>query len=168
MLEKFLVLLERFVVAHELIAAYSKREVFDATLGETVYFSEEETKEKMDKFVEEKKKEVKAAPKKAAPKKASKPEPEEEDLNDEEEEPVKKDTKKKAAKPEVDLSELRAEIKMMSAAIVEEDDDQCTDEFDDMMDEFEVRNINKIHDEDVVEFHAELKKLVARYFEIKD
>lgn len=162
MLEKFLVLLERFVVAHELIAANSGK------VKETAYFSEEETKEKMDKFVEEKKKEVKAATKKAAPKKSAKPEPEEEeDLNDDEP-PVKKVTKKKAAKPEVDLSELRAEIKMMAAAIVEEDDDQCTDEFDDMMDEYEVRNINNIHDEDVTEFHAELKKLVARYFEIKE
>lgn len=160
MLEKFLVLLERFVVAHELIAANSKREVFEATLGETAKDAVAES-ESVKKAVKE------VAPKKSAPKKSAKPEPEEEDLEDDEP-PVKKETKKKAAKPEVDLSELRAEIKMMSAAIVEEDDDQCTDEFDDMMDEFEVRNINKIHDEDVVEFHAELKKLVARYFEIKE
>jgi len=160
MLEKFLVLLERFVVAHELIAANSKREVFEATLGETAKDAVAGS-ESVKKAVKE------VATKKAAPKKASKPEPEDEDLEDDEP-PVKKETKKKAAKPEVDLSELRAEIKMMVAAIVEEDDDQCTDEFDDMMDEFEVRNINKIHDEDVVEFHAELKKLVARYFEIKE
>lgn len=155
MLEKFLVLLERFVVAHELIAANSgKTETKIVAPG-------------ADKPMPEEVKVEKAAPKKAAPKKVAKPEPEDEDLEDDEPQ-VKKDTKKKAAKPEVDLSELRAEIKMMVAAIVEEDDDQCTDEFDDMMDEYEVRNINKIHDEDVAEFHAELKKLVARYFEIKE
>lgn len=160
MLEKFLILLERFVVAHELIAANSKREVFEATLGETAKDAVAES-ESVKKAVKE------AAPKKAAPKKASKPEPEDDDLEDDEP-PVKKGAKAKAAKPEVDLSELRAEIKMMAAAIVEEDDDDCTDEFDDMMDEYDVRNINKISDEDVTEFHAELKKLVARYFEIKE
>jgi len=158
MLEKFLVLLERFVVAHELIAANSKREVFEATLSETV-------KESVAEYI---KKEVKAAPKKAAPKKASKPEPEEEDLNDEEEEPVKKETKKKAAKPEVDLSELRAEIKMMAGAVGEGDNDDCADDFDDLMDEYDARTISKISDEDVVAFHADLKKLVSKYYEIED
>lgn len=158
MLEKFLVLLERFVVAHELIAANSAVRTVTEQAGNVSVTVTEPVKEV---------KVGKAGPKTAAPKKTAKPEPEDEDLEDEEP-PVKKETKKKAAKPEVDLSELRAEIKMMAAAIVEEDDDQCTDEFDDMMDEFEVRNINKIHDEDVVEFHSELKKLVARYFEIKE
>ncbi|MEG2569802.1 MAG: hypothetical protein RSA70_00025 [Clostridia bacterium] len=109
-----------------------------------------------------------AAPKKAAPKKASKPEPEEEDLNDEEEEPVKKDTKKKAAKPEVDLSELRAEIKMMAGAVGEGDDDDCADLFEDLMDEYDARTVSKISDEDVVAFHADLKKLVSKYYEIED
>lgn len=161
MLEKFLVLLERFVVAHELIAANSGKE------EETAYFSEEETKEKMDKFVEEKKKEVKTAPKKAAPKKASKPEPEDDDLEDDEP-PVKKGAKKKAAKPEVDLSELRAEIKMMAGAVGEGDNDDCADDFDALMDEYDARTISKISDEDVVAFHADLKKLVSKYYEIED
>ena len=164
MLEKFLVLLERFVVAHELIAANS-----DKTETKRVAHGGDKPKPETKRVAHggDKPKPDGAKVEKAAPKKASKPEPEDEDLEDDEP-PVKKETKKKAAKPEVDLSELRAEIKMMAAAIVEEDDDQCTDEFDDMMDEYEVRNINKIHDEDVVEFHAELKKLVARYFEIKE
>ncbi|MEG2376852.1 MAG: hypothetical protein RSC43_00690 [Clostridia bacterium] len=161
MLEKFLVLLERFVVAHELIAANSKREVFEATLGETIKDAVAES-ESVKKAVKE------AAPKKAAPKKASKPEPEEEDLNDEEEEPVKKDTKKKAAKPEVDLSELRAEIKMMAGAVGEGDDDDCADLFEDLMDEYDARTVSKISDEDVVAFHADLKKLVSKYYEIED
>ncbi|WQY91244.1 hypothetical protein [Hafnia phage TS33] len=160
MLEKFLVLLERFVVAHELIAANSNREVFEAALGETVKVAVAES-ESVKKAVKE------VAPKKAAPKKATKPEPEEEDLNDEEE-PVKKDTEKKAAKPEVDLSELRAEIKMMAGAVGEGDNDDCADDFDDLMDEYDARTISKISDEDVVAFHADLKKLVSKYYVIED
>lgn len=161
MLEKFLVLLERFVAAHELIAANSKREVFEATLGETIKDAVAES-ESVKKAVKE------VAPKKSARQKAAKPEPEEDDLNDEEEEPVKKDTKKKAAKPEVDLSELRAEIKMMAGAVGEGDNDDCADDFDDLMDEYDARTISKISDEDVVAFHADLKKLVSKYYEIED
>lgn len=158
MLEKFLVLLERFVVAHELIAANSKREVFESTLGETVKDAVAES-ESVKKAVKE--------VKKAAPKKAAKPEPEDDDLEDDEP-PVKKDTKKKAAKPEVDLSELRAEIKMMAGAVGEGDNDDCADDFDDLMDEYDARTISKISDEDVVAFHADLKKLVSKYYEIED
>lgn len=162
MLEKFLVLFERFVVAHELIAANSKREVFEATLGETIKVAAAESE-----YVKKAVKEV--TPKKSAPKKAAKPEPEEEDLDDEEEEePVKKETKKKAAKPEVDLSELRAEIKMMAGAVGEGDNDDCVDDFDDLMDEYDARTISKISDEDVAAFHADLKKLVSKYYEIED
>lgn len=160
MLEKFLVLLERFVVAHELIAANSKREVFEATLGETAKDAVAES-ESVKKAVKE------VATKKAAPKKSAKPEPEDNDLEDEEP-PVKKDTKKKAAKPEVDLSELRAEIKMMAGAVGEGDNDDCADDFDDLMDEYDARTISKISDEDVVAFHADLKKLVSKYYEIED
>lgn len=164
MLEKFLVLLERFVVAHELIAANS-----DKSQGK-VYFSEEETKEKMDKFVEEKKKEVeKAAPKKA-PKKTAKPEPEDDDLADDEEDekPAPKKTAKTKAKPEVDLDALREEIKTMAEAIGEGDSDECADNFDDMLDDFGARNIGKIKDEDVAEFHGLLKEMVVKYYDVTE
>lgn len=155
MLEKFLVLLERFVVAHELIAANSgKTETKIVAPG-------------ADKPMPEEIKVEKAAPKKAAPKKSTKPEPEDEDLEDDEPQ-VKKDTKKKAAKPEVDLSELRAEIKMMAGAVGEGDDDDCADAFEDLMDEYDARTVSKISDEDVVAFHADLKKLVSKYYEIED
>lgn len=164
MLEKFLVLLERFVVAHELIAANSEREVFEATLGETAKDAVAES-ESVKKAVKE------VAPKKAAPKKASKPEPEDDDLSDDEEaeKPApKKTAKTKANKPEVDLDALRAEIKTMAEAIGEGDSDECADNFDDMLDEFDARNIGKIKDEDVAEFHGLLKEMVAKFYEIED
>lgn len=156
MLETFIKLLERFVVAHELIAANSAVRTVTEQAGD------------VSVTVTEPVKEVKTAPKKSAPKRAAKPEPEEENLNDEEEEPVKKDTKKKATKPEVDLSELRAEIKMMAGAVGEGDDDDCADAFEDLMDEYDARTVSKISDEDVVAFHADLKKLVSKYYEIED
>lgn len=158
MLEKFLVLLERFVVAHEMIAANSKREVFEATLGETI-----------KDVVEESESVKKAAPKKA-PKKATKPEPEDDDLNDDEEaeKPAPKKTTKTKAKPEVDLDALREEIKTMAEAIGEGDSDECADNFDDMLDDFGARNIGKIKDEDVAEFHGLLKAMVAKFYEIED
>lgn len=163
MLEKFLVLLERFVVAHELLAANSGKKQaelisVDTATGKTI---KEEVTEKAEK----------AAPKKA-PKKTAKPEPEDDDLADDEEDeepPVKKDTKKKkAAKPEVDLDALREEIKTMAEAIGEGDSDECADNFDDMLDDFGARNIGKIKDEDVAEFHGLLKEMVAKFYEIED
>lgn len=162
MLEKFLVLLERFVVAHELIAANSKREVFEATLGETIKDVVAES-ESVKKAVKE------AAPKKA-PKKAAKPEPEDDDLADDEEaeKPAPKKTAKTKAKPEVDLDALREEIKTMAEAIGEGDSDECADNFDDMLDDFGARNIGKIKDEDVAEFHGLLKEMVAKFYEIED
>lgn len=148
MLETFIKLLERFVVAHERIAANSAVRTVTEQAGDVSVTVTEVVKG--------------GATKKTAPKKASKPEPEDDEPT------VKKETKKKAAKPEVDLSELRAEIKMMAGAVGEGDNDDCADDFDDLMDEYDARTISKISDEDVVAFHADLKKLVSKYYEIED
>lgn len=57
---------------------------------------------------------------------------------------------------------------MMAGAVGEGDNDDCADDFDDLMDEYDARTISKISDEDVVAFHADLKKLVSKYYEIED
>jgi hypothetical protein len=155
MLDKFLVLLERFVVAHELIAANSAKPVAEGV--ETVVegpASEPEQKP--------------AAKRTRAPAKAkAAPEPEQEpEEEEEEEEPA---PKAKAGKKVVhDLTVLREEIKTIATHIAEGDSDECADEFDDLLEDFKVRTVTKLADDDVEEFHAEAKRIVSKYYELED
>lgn len=150
MLEKMLVLLERFVVAHELIAANSAKPV--AVLGEVV-----STLEVAEPEQKAPAKRTRATKPKAAPE----PEPKQE----EEEEAPKP---KAAPEPEPDLDTLREEIKTMATHIAEGDSDECADEFDDLLEDFKVRTVTKLADDDVEEFHAEAKKIVSKYYELED
>lgn len=143
MLEKMLVLLERFVVAHELIAANSAKPV--AVLGEVVSTLEPAEPEQKP-----------AAKPKAAP------EPEQEEA------PKPKAKAKAKAKEAADIDTLRDEIKTMATHIAEGDSDECADEFDDLLEDFKVRTVTKLADDDVEEFHAEAKKIVSKYYELED
>lgn len=154
MLDKFLVLLERFVVAHELIAANSAKPV--AVLGEVVSTPEDAEPEQKAPA-----KRTRATKPKAAPE----PEPEPEQ---EEEEEAPKPKAKAKAKYEPDLDTLREEIKTMATHIAEGDSDECADEFDDLLEDFKVRTVTKLNDDDVGEFHAEAKKIVSKYYELED
>ena len=153
MLDKFLVLLERFVVAHELIAANSAKPV--AVMGEVVggVSGGAEAAEPEQK-----------APAKctrtAKPKAAPEPEPEQE------EEEAPKPKAKAKAKEAADIDTLRDEIKTMATHIAEGDSDECADEFDDLLEDFKVRTVTKLADDDVEDFHAEAKKIVAKYYEL--
>ena len=154
MLDKFLVLLERFVVAHELIAANSAKPV--AVAGELV------------STLEAAEPEQKAPAKRtrtAKPKATPEPEPEQEE---EPEEEAPKPKAKAKAKEAPDLDTLRDEIKTMATHIAEGDSDECADEFDDLLEDFKVRTVTKLADDDVAEFHAEAKKIVAKYYELED
>ena len=151
MLEKMLVLLERFVVAHELIAANSAKPV--AVLGEVA--AAPEVAEPEQKVLA---KRTRAAKPKAAPE----PEPEQE------EEEAPKPKAKAKAKSEPDLDTLRDEIKTMATHIAEGDSDECADEFDDLLEDFKVRTVTKLVDDDVEEFHAEAKKIVSKYYELEE
>lgn len=152
MLDKMLVLLERFVVAHELIAANSAKPV--AVLGEVV-----STLEAAEPEQKAPAKRTRAAKPKAAPE----PEPEQE------EEEVRITTpKSRKDKGEKDLDTLREEIKTMATHIAEGDSDECADEFDDLLEDFKVRTVTKLNDDDVEEFHAEAKKIVSKYYELED
>lgn len=157
MLDKFLVLLERFVVAHELIAANSAKPV--AVLGELVGGSSGSA----DVAEPEQKAPAKRT-RTAKPKVAPEPEPEPE----QEEEEAPKPKAKAKAKEAPDLDTLRDEIKTMATHIAEGDSDECADEFDDLLEDFKVRTVTKLNDDDVEDFHAEAKKIVAKYYELED
>jgi len=151
MLDKFLELLERFVVAHELIAANSVRVTGPA--GEVAATPEAAEPE------------PKAPTKRGRPAK-SKAEPEPEPEQEEDEAPKPK--AKAKAKEATDLDTLRDEIKTMATHIAEGDSDECADEFDDLLEDFKVRTVTKLNDDDVEDFHAEAKKIVSKYYELED
>ena len=154
MLDKFLVLLERFVVAHELIAANSAKPVAVASeLVSTLEAAEPEQKPAAKRT------------RTAKPKAAPEPEPEQEE---EPEEEAPKPKAKAKAKEAPDLDTLREEIKTMATHIAEGDSDECADEFDDLLEDFKVRTVTKLADDDVEEFHAEAKKIVSKYYELED
>lgn len=156
MLEKMLVLLERFVVAHELIAANSAKPA--AVMGELVGGSSGSA----DVAEPEQKAPAKRT-RAAKPKAAPEPEPEQEE---DEEAPNPK--AKAKAKEAPDLDTLRDEIKTMATHIAEGDSDECADEFDDLLEDFKVRTVTKLADDDVEDFHAEAKKIVSKYYELED
>ena len=151
MLEKMLVLLERFVVAHELIAANSAKPV--AVAGEVAAAPEAAEPEQKAPA-----KRTRATKPKAAPE----PEPEQE------EEEAPKPKAKAKAKEAADIDTLREEIKTMATHIAEGDSDECADEFDDLLEDFKVRTVTKLNDDDVEDFHAEAKKIVSKYYELED
>lgn len=72
---------------------------------------------------------------------------------------------KKDADP---LAEMRDEIKQYAAIIAGGDDDDANDEFDDLLESFEIKSIAKLEDDDVEDFHKDLKEIVETYFELED
>lgn len=154
MLEKFLVLLERFVVAHELIAANSAKQVAvaeTATITPTV--AKEATKEIPvegedlvgTKPAEEEK--PKRKPRKAKVEEPT-PEPEEE-------------------KEEVDYQSLRDQIQAIDDAINEGPSDAACDDSDELLEEFTGKKmkIAAIKDEDLAEYLERLTAIKNKYFE---
>lgn len=156
MLDKFLALLERFVVAHELIAANSVKQPATLTVANNTTKPVEIKVEGEDVI---------------DTKPAKKEKPEEDDLADDEpeEKPKRKPrATKPKAEPEPDLDKLREEIEVMAKHIGSGDSDDCADELDDLMDEYDVRSVKKLGDLQVQEFHKELKAIVAKYYDIQE
>lgn len=156
MLDQFLKLLERFVVAHELIAANSAKQVVvaeTATITPTV--AKEATKEipvegedVVDtKPVEEEK--PKRKPRKA---KVEEPTPEPEEEED---------------KEEVDYQSLRDQIQAIDDAINEGPSDAACDDSDELLEEFTGKKmkIAAIKDEDLAEYLERLTAIKNKYFE---
>lgn len=160
MLETIIKLLERFVVAHELIAANSgnKETSVGALTVDVTTTGVETVKQELDKALKEVEK--------------AKAKPEEDDLADDEPEEKPKTRKprttKPKAEPEPDLDKLREEIEVMAKHIGSGDSDDCADELDDLLDEYDARSVKKLKDLQVQEFHKELKAIVAKYYDIEE
>lgn len=164
MLEKFLVLLERFVVAHELIAANSVRrtelpKAITAPYGKDADSGDAET--------------ATIATTKELP-------VEGEDVVDtkpaEEEKPKRKPRKAKAEEPapepeedkeEVDYQSLRDQIQAIDDAINEGPSDAACDDSDELLEEFTGKKmkIAAIKDEDLAEYLERLTAIKNKYFE---
>ncbi|EJE9216787.1 hypothetical protein M5494_004388 [Salmonella enterica] len=157
MLDKFLVLLERFVVAHELIAANSAKQPATVTVANNTV-KPVEIKVEGEDVIDTKPAKVK-------------PEPED-DLDDEEPEEKPK-RKPRQAKPKEepkcpDVAKLREDIKTIAKAIAAGDSDECADKFDELLEDYKVRTVTKLADEDVEAFHKDATKLVGKYYEIEE
>lgn len=161
MLDQFLKLLERFVVAHELIAANSAKQVVHAAAPlevETVVYTEESASE----CEEETTKEIPV---------------EGEDIVDtkpaEEEKPKRKSRKAKVEEPtpepeeEVDYQSLRDRIQAIDDAINEGPSDAACDDSDELLEEFTGKKmkIAAIKDEDLAEYLERLTAIKNKYFE---
>ena len=156
MLDKFLVLLERFVVAHELLAANSAKQPAELISKETA------TGDTLKEIATEEAKQSEV----------KKPEPED-DLADDEEPEEKPKRKPRQAKPKdepkgPDVAKLREEIKTIAKAIAAGDSDECADKFDELLEDYKVRTVTKLADEDVEAFHKDATKLVGKYYEVEE
>ena len=158
MLDKFLALLERFVVAHELIAANSaKQPAFVTVANDTT--KPVEIKVEGEDVIDTKP--------------VKKPDPVDDDLADEEsqEEKPKRAPRKGKVKedaPEVDLTKIKDELVQMAQHIGSGDSDECDNEFQDLLDEYDVRSVKKLPDDKLEKFHRELKDIVAKYYDVEE
>lgn len=171
MLEKFLVLLERFVVAHELIAANSVKQPTNKSVGEltvdVAVTGVETVKKELAKALEEVEK-AKEIPVEGENIVDTKPA--------EEEKPKRKSRKAKAEeqtpepeeeKEEVDYQSLRDRIQAIDDAINEGPSDAACDDSDELLEEFTGKKmkIAAIKDEDLAEYLERLTAIKNKYFE---
>lgn len=154
MLDQFLKLLERFVVAHELIAANSAKQVVvaeTATIEPTV--AKEATKEipvEGEGIVDTKPAEEEKPKRKPRKAKVEEPTPEPEE-----------------EKEEVDYQSLRDQIQAIDDAINEGPSDAACDDSDELLEEFTGKKmkIAAIKDEDLAEYLERLTAIKNKYFE---
>lgn len=158
MLDQFLKLLERFVVAHELIAANSVKQVVVAgTATTTPTVAEEATKEipvEGEDVVDTKPAEEEKPKRKPRKAKVEEPTPEPEEEKEEE-------------KEEVDYQSLRDKIQAIDDAINEGPSDAACDDSDELLEEFTGKKmkIAAIKDEDLAEYLERLTAIKNKYFE---
>lgn len=160
MLDQFLKLLERFVVAHELIAANSAKQVVVAEVDGLTAGTKADV--------------VRAVVKAEATKEIQ---VEGEDVVDtkpaEEEKPKRKPRKTKVEEPvqeekeEVDYQSLRDQIQAIDDAINEGPSDAACDDSDELLEEFTGKKmkIAAIKDEDLAEYLERLTAIKNKYFE---
>ncbi|EEB7324550.1 hypothetical protein DI377_21625 [Salmonella enterica subsp. enterica serovar Enteritidis] len=170
MLDQFLKLLERFVVAHELIAANSAKQAPNKSVSEmTVDVSVagvETVKKELSKALKEVEK-AKELPVEGESIVDTKPA--------EEEKPKRKPRKAKVEEPEpeeeekeeVDYQSLRDQIQAIDDAINEGPSDAACDDSDELLEEFTGKKmkIAAIKDEDLSEYLERLTAIKNKYFE---
>lgn len=163
MLEQFLKLLERFVVAHELIAANSAKQparVAAPLEVETVVYTKEAIAESVsdakellvegEEVIDTKPAEEDKPKRKPRKAKAEEPAPEPEE-----------------GKEEVDYQSLRDQIQAIDDAINEGPSDAACDDSDELLEEFTGKKmkIAAIKDEDLAEYLERLTAIKNKYFE---
>ncbi|ENK0369608.1 hypothetical protein AB2Y34_004497 [Salmonella enterica] len=171
MLEQFIKLFERFVAAHELIAANSAKQAPNKSVSEmTVDVSVagvETVKKELSKALKEVEK-AKELPVEGESIVDTKPA--------EEEKPKRKPRKAKAEEPapepeeekeEVDYQSLRDQIQAIDDAINEGPSDAACDDSDELLEEFTGKKmkIAAIKDEDLAEYLERLTAIKNKYFE---
>lgn len=157
MIEKFYALLERFVIAHELIAAAASKTAAPAKNAEA---------------------QNAAAPAEEKPTRTRKA-PATKELPEDDEPEEKTTTKKRGGKTEAPAkaarskkgTDKRAAIGEMAKVAVEgdglddEDADALVDKFDDLLEDFEVKNVKELDDDQVDEFHDALKEIIEEFYD---
>ncbi|EEA6574711.1 hypothetical protein GO103_004400 [Salmonella enterica] len=179
-LEKFLTLVERFVVAHELIAANSALKSVDAMLTKAEAPFRGEVPDEGEDVIDTKPAKTTSGgvgpdgafkiDEKTGAKVKVEPE---DDLSDDDEPEEKPKRKQRQAKPKdepkgPDVAKLREEIKTIAKAIAAGDSDECADKFDELLEDYKVRTVTKLADEDVEAFHKDATKLVGKYYEVEE
>lgn len=162
MLDQFLKLLERFVVAHELIAANSAKQFAPTTAKEATAVAAH----KIEQFSESIKEKTKEIPVEGEDLVDTKP-------AEEEEKPKRKPRKAKVEEPspepeeEVDFQSLRDQIQAIDDAINEGPSDAACDDSDELLEEFTGKKmkIAAIKDEDLSEYLERLTAIKNKYFE---
>lgn len=151
MLEKILVLLERFVAAHELLATAST----NISIAQRTISNQQN--------------EGGAAADVKAVKPVAEETPAVEEKAEEKPEPKTRRTRQAKAKEEqaIDVKALRAEVLEIDDALTDGDIEEALDEFDDLMDEYSAKTLKDIKEADLPEFVKKARKIVAKYYDEK-
>ncbi|WIL01949.1 13.88 kDa late protein [Salmonella phage S4lw] len=173
MLDQFLKLLERFVVAHELIAANSAKQTVYQLKSDITAVNKELIEKSVEMAMEDEY-QARSAVRKALEKELP---VEGESIVDskpaEEEKPKRKTRKAKVEEPlpepeeEVDYQSLRDQIQAIDDAINEGPSDAACDDSDELLEEFTGKKmkIAAIKDEDLAEYLERLTAIKNKYFE---
>ncbi|HDT2777393.1 TPA: hypothetical protein QHN03_004493 [Escherichia coli] len=170
MLDQFLKLLERFVVAHELIAANSAKPQNGKSVGEltvdVAVTGVETVKKELAKALEEVEK-AKEIPVEGEDIVDTKPAEEEKPKRKPRKSKVEEPTPEPEEKEEVDYQSLRDQIQAIDDAINEGPSDAACDDSDELLEEFTGKKmkIAAIKDEDLAEYLERLTAIKNKYFE---
>lgn len=170
MLEQFIKLLERFVVAHELIAANSVKQPTSKSVGEltvdVAVTGVETVKKELAKALEEVEK-AKEIPVEGEDIVDTKPAEEEKPKRKPRKSKVEEPTPEPEEKEEVDYQSLRDQIQAIDDAINEGPSDAACDDSDELLEEFTGKKmkIAAIKDEDLAEYLERLTAIKNKYFE---